>query len=130
MPAVTILYPRNFFSPAQKAEFVSVVMQSVATHMDAIDPETNERTQFADDPGRFIDLVMIPYSKADSRVTTPLLATIVSYEWPDRMRNIKKRVKRITREVREAIPLGHVREGSEAISFTFIEKHPGAWSAA
>ena len=130
MPAVTVLYPRNFFNPAQKVTFMSAVMHSVANHMDAVDPETNKRTQFADDPDEFIDLVMIPYSTADSNVTTPLLATIVSYEWPDRMRNIKKRIKRITREVREAVPVGRVPEGSEAISFTFIEKHPGAWSVA
>lgn len=130
MPAVTIKYPRGFFNPAQKKAFISAVKQSVATHMDAVDPKTNERTQFASDPDKYIDLVLMPYNKSDAAVTTPLLATVVSYDWPDRMRNLKKRIKRITTEVRATIPVYLVPEGYEAISFTFIEKQPGAWSVA
>lgn len=130
MPAVTIDYPRGFFNPAQKKTFKAAVKLSVATHMDAVDPKSNERTQFASDPDKYIDLVMRPYYKSDAQVTTPLLATIVSYDWPDRMRNLKKRIRRITKEVRAAIPVELVAEGDEAISFTFIEKQPGAWCVA
>lgn len=105
------------------------VVRIVATHMDAVDPETGIKTSYVDDPDSFIDLVMIPYNKTDAKVTTPLLVTIVSYGWVDRMRNIKKRVKRITRELR-ANTFGGVPQGEEVLSVTFLAKEPGAWHSA
>jgi len=131
MPAVIVYYPRTgFFTPVTKAAFITDVKRIVATCMDAIDPKTEVKTNYAANPDSFIDLVMVPYNQTDAEVTTPLLATIVSYGWPDRMRNIKKRIKRITTEVRATIPAELVPEGDEAISFTFLAKKPGAWYAA
>lgn len=132
MPAVTIAYPRGFFDsmPEVKVQFKKVVKQSVASNMDAIDPKTEKVTHYGDDPNAFIDLVLVPYDPDDAEVTTPFLATIVSYDWIDRMATLKDRIKRITAAVRNCIPSNTQYGSGELISFTFLGKKPGAWSVA
>ncbi len=130
MPAVTMYYPRGFFDSTDKARFRRDVKQSVAGYMDAIDPATGERTKYGADPDAFIDLVLIPYDPDDAEVTTPLLGTIVTYEWPDRIVNLRDRINAITNEVRRSLPTELVPRDQEAISFTFLGKMAGAWAVA
>jgi hypothetical protein len=130
MPAVTVYYPQGFFDATDKVRFKRNIKQIVANNMDAINPETNELTLYGADPDAFIDLVMVPYDHDDAEVTTPLLATIVTYEWPDRMANLPARIENITKAVRRGLPNGLVPSDQEAISFTFLGKVPGAWAVA
>lgn len=132
MPAVTVLYPRNFFmDPTDKIRFKRTVKRAVAVHMDAIDPssKTGEKTKYGEDPDKFIDLVLIPYDHDDAEVTTPFLATIVTYDWPDRMADLSNRIDSITQWVRRYLD-PFVSQGEEVISFTFLGKVPGAWAVA
>ena len=130
MPAVTIAYPQDFFTADQKTAFKMSVMQIVATNMDAVNPISGERTQYGKDPKAYIDLILVPYAKDDAAVTTPLVATIVTYVWPDRMADIGPRIESITNQVRASLPPELVQEGQEIISFTFLGKELGAWCAA
>ena len=131
MPADTVYYPRDTMTADQKAHFMSVTKQAVAMNMEAIDPITGHFAPYGTDPDRFIDLVMLPYDPDDASVTTPFLATIVSYAWPSRMVNLEDRITAITVAVRHhAIPMGIVAEDKEAISFTFLDKQLGAWAVA
>ncbi len=133
MPAVTIHYPRHAMDPTDKVRFKRTVKEEVAKYMDAVDPETGQLTRYAADPDAFIDLILVPYDPEDAEVTTPFVATIVTYDWPDRMNDLDRRIRAITSNVRimgftvdmeERYP-----EGSELISFTFLGKVPGAWHA-
>ena len=92
MPAVTVLYPRHHFDATDKVRFKRTVRNSVAVHMDAINPATGERTNFAAEVEKSIDLVLIPYDPEDADVTALCLATIVTYDWPDRMANLADRI--------------------------------------
>lgn len=130
MPAVTVYYPVHFFDATDKARFKRNVKQLVAHHMDAINPETSEMTAYGNNPDAFIDLLLFPYDSDDAEVTTPLLATIVTYEWPDRMRNLSNRIQAITKAVRWSLPTDLVPRDQEAISFTFLGKKEGAWAVA
>lgn len=129
MPAVTINYPRNLFEGDEKGEFKRAVKLSVATYMDAVDPVSGKRTKYYDDPDSFIDLVLIPYDFTDVEATALCLATIVSYDWPDRMADIGARLQAITEEVRRFVPTDLITAGQDRISFTFIGKQPGCWVA-
>lgn len=118
-----------------KPRFMRAVKQLVATHMDATDPDTDERTEYGKEPDKYIDLIMVPYDPDDAQLTTPFVATIVTYEWPDRMSNIGERISAITKGVRNSFTTDMVvrfrhLEGQELISFTFLGKVPGAWCAA
>ncbi len=129
MPAVTIHYPRGFFDATDRVRFKRIVKQSVATNMDAINPVTGKKTDYGADPDSFIDLLLVPYDPEDAEVTTPLLGTIVTYDWPDRVATLPDRVKAITRDARHYLR-NLVEDDKEAISFTFIGKRDGAWAVA
>ena len=131
MPEVTVKYPAGFFVLfSDRMFFMRTLMKSTAVNMDAINPVTGVKTNFASDPDANIDLVMIPYDPFDAEVTTPLLATIVTYDWPDRLETIESRVAAIAAEVRRAIPHTLFPVDKEAISFTFLGKKTGAWAVA
>lgn len=98
--------------------------------MDAINPLNGVRTNYAADSVSFIDLAMVAYDRDLSSTTTPLLGTIVTYGWPDRLANLAERMEAITRAVRAIIPFEHAYEDMELISFTFLPKLEGAWFAA
>lgn len=130
---MTVLFPRGFFDVTDKIRFKRSVALSVARNMDAIDPISGKATKYGDEPDKFIDLVLLPYDTDDASVITPLLATIVTYEWPDRMADIEDRIQTITREVRQNLTLdvtSRYEKGAELISFTFLGKKPGAWAIA
>jgi hypothetical protein len=131
MPAVTIAYPKGLFDPAEKAHFKHMVKDLVAIHMDAINPDTEEMTEYGDDPDSYIDLLLVPYDPDDAELTTPMVATIVTYAWPDRMATLGGRIKAITRGVRISLPSNIAPDpDEEMISFTFLGKADGAWFAA
>ena len=116
-----------------KERFKRTVKSQVAVLMDAIDPMTGEKTKYGRNPDAFIDLVLVPYEPDDAELTTPYLATIVSYEWPDRMANIDERINEITNNVRMGFTVDMVDrypETANLISFTFLSKKPGAWAMA
>jgi len=128
MPAVTIFYPKDFFGPEEKESFGRNVKSSVATYMDAINPITGQMTDYASDPDKFIGLLLIPYDPYDAELTAPFLATIVTYDWPDRMTNIGSRIAAITERVQSCIPRNRVPAGQKTISFTFVAA--GGWHSA
>ena len=134
MPAVIVHYPRGCMDPTDKERFKRTVKLEVAAYMDAVDPATQRETQFAADPNAFIDLVLVPYEPDDAEVTTPFMATIITYQWPDRMKDIDHRIEAITNRVRAfgfTTDMGaRWPKGKELISFTFLGKQPGAWAAA
>ncbi len=133
MPAVTVLVPRDHMDRTDLVRFMRNVKQAVAEHMDAINPETGEMTQFGADPDKFIDLVLLPYDSDYADLTTPYLGTIVSYAWPNRMESIGTRVASIANQVRRGFTIDmeeRFPKGAELISFTFLGKAPGAWAVA
>ena len=129
MPAVTISYPKAFFlTSEEKKRFMIQVKAVVASHMEAINPFTGETTDFAADPDHMIDLLLVPYDPDDANVTAAFLATIVTYDWPDRMRGLPGRIEAITDHVRPFIPGNRVPAGQDKISFTFVAA--AAWHSA
>jgi hypothetical protein len=130
MPAVTVVYAFDIFEQVDRTEFKAVAKAAVARHMDAIDPHTGERTNYAEQPNKFIDLVLIGCDPDDIDATAMFMATIVTYGWPDRMANIQDRLRRINEEIRAVIPDSVVSDGMDGINTTFLAKGSGCWHAA
>ncbi len=128
MPAVYVLFPNDLFNDVDRAMFKATITEVVALCMDAINPQTGVKTDYQSDPSAYIDLVLQPVEPENMDTTAVCLATIVTYNWPNRMINIQDRIRAITEAVAPLIPR---REGIlDRISFTFLGKEPGAWHAA
>lgn len=105
----------------------------IAVHMDAIDPSTNQQTNYVGNPNAFIDLTFTTYEAELSRVTTPILITVVSYDWPDRMANIHQRCERIAEGAARLFRPHFTHIMGEVLSVCFLAKQfepSPAWAAA
>lgn len=130
MPTVTVKYPRGLFDATDKVRFKRAVKKSVAKNMEAINPYTGQRTDFADNVDRDIDVLLEPYDSDDAELTVLCLGTIVTYGWPDRLVNLDDRIENITNDACRALPEHSLPIGRKSISFTFIPKPPGGWAEA
>ena len=131
MPDVELHYPRSLFANADvKSAFKKAVKACVALHMDAIDPATDRMTRYWEDPEGFVDLIMSPYDPDDVSVTFPVIGTIVSYGWPDRLLRIEDSITAIAMAIRAALPKNLPEQGKDVISLKFLPKPAGAWASA
>jgi hypothetical protein len=129
MPAVTVFYPAGLFDVTDKVRFKRTVKASTAKHMDAVNPETGEVTEYGNNPDDFIDLFMVPVDHDDHDATTLCMATIVTYNWPDRVANMAARLEAIANEVAKYVPRHNDDDPRDRISFTFLGKEAGCWYA-
>ncbi len=124
MPTDYVYARANFFRVEGEKAFVDALAASTAHHMAACRPGETTTVEF--DPQTEIDVVMIE-ARYSSHVTAAVLVTIVTYGWPDRMRNLNERIDAIASDVLPLIPAQDIPEGMDAIAVTFQPKPEGSW---
>lgn len=126
MPAIELHYPESFLSVLAWGDFVKTLRVVTAAAMTAKDPDDILHIL---DPVAHIDVLAHEYSPITSRTTAVVMITVVTYGWPDRMRNITERLLTIADYVRLHVPAQLVHGGQDAVNVTFLAKGPGCWVA-
>lgn len=131
MPTAKVFLPEGFFrSIDEESNFVETVARSTATQMAARRPNKDgsngEHVTF--DPMTQIDVLLFPYRQS-SHATAVVLVEIISYNWPDRLKNINARIGTIAGDLCQIIPPNRVPEGVDTVSVTFLPKPEGCWVA-
>ena len=130
MPEVIVNFPAGMFKGEDEKRllFKDTLKDLVAEQMSAIDPHTGVMVTF--NPDADIDVTALPYDLLMSGTTATVLLKIITYDWPDRMDNIKARLEVICKIMAALVPDEFIMPGQDAVSVTFLGKEKGCWASA